>query len=357
VACWTAVTALALGVTPPARGPLVPVPVPQAGSVQSGGLFDSDAPLQLRIAVDLKSLVNDRDSVKAEDHPAVLTYQVGDAPPVSVDVKLKTRGHWRRQKQNCDFPPLRLDFPGSKVDGTIFANQDKLKLATPCRPRRREYEEYILREHLVYKVYNLLTPLSLRTRLVRTTYVDATGRMDSLTTHTFLIEDAEQMAARNGGELLEVRGARFAEMDSLQLGRMGVFLYMIGGTDWSLRGLHNIGMVREPEGSVYPFAYDFDWTGIVSTEYARPDSRLPIRTVRQRLYRGGCLTEEQWKAVLGLFWEQRAAIAALYDAQADLTPRYVRDTHRYLDDFYEVIDDPGKVSKELIRRCWPEEGI
>ena len=357
VACWTAVTALTLAVTSPARGQLVPVPPPPAGSVQRGGLFDSDAPLRLRIAVDLKALVNDRDSVEAEDHPAVLTYWVGDAPPVSLNVKLKTRGHWRRQRQNCDFPPLRLNFPESKVDGTIFANQDKLKLTTPCRPDRRAYEEYVLREYLVYKVYNLLTPLSPRARLARTTYVDTAGRMDSLTTDTFLVEDAEQMAARNGGELLDLRGAQFSDMDSLQLGLMGVFLYMIGGTDWSLSGRHNIDLVRGPQGLTYPVAYDFDWSGIVNTGYARPDSRLPIRSVRQRLYRGGCLSEGHWKAVLTVFREQKAAIYALYEGLADLPPRYVGDTHRYLDDFYQVIDDPGKVSKELIRRCWPREGI
>jgi hypothetical protein len=351
------VIAAALAATPSARRPLVPAQAPRAGVAQAGGLFDSDAPLHLRIAVDLKALVNDRDSVKAVDHPAVLTYRVGDGPPASVDIKLKTRGHWRRQKQNCDFPPLRLDFPGSKVEGTIFTSQDKLKLTTPCSPRERVYEEYVLREYLVYKVYNLLTPFSLRARLARTTYVDTTGRMDSLTLDTFLVEDAEQMAARTGGEPLEVRGARFAEMDALQLGLMGVFLYMIGGTDWSLSGLHNVGMVRKPEGPVYPFTYDFDWTGIVSTEYARSDPRLPIRTVRQRLYRGTCLTAEQWQAVLAIFRQQRAAIYAVYDGFPDLPARYVSDTHRYLDDFYEVIDDPGKVSNELIGRCRRHEGI
>jgi len=322
------------------------------------GLFDSDAPLRLRFAGDLRTLVNDRDSLESTYHPFTLTYQVGDSAPVSVPVELRTRGHWRRQEHHCDFPPLRLNVPRGKVAGTLFAGQDKLKLATPCQPKVRGYEEYILREYLVYRLYNLLTPLSLRVRLATTTYVDTTGRRDSLTTQTFLVEDAEQMAARNDGKLLAVQGAEFAIVDSLQMGLVGVFLYMIGGTDWSLRGLHNIELVQDTvQGVFHPVTYDFDFTGIVNTAYARPDPRLRLRSVRERLYRGSCLTEEQWGAVLTTFRERRPAIYALYENLPGLSSGYIRETQRYLDDFYQVIDDPKKLSSELVRRCREREGV
>jgi hypothetical protein len=326
---------------------------------QSAGssLFDSDAPLRLRFAGDLRTLVNDRDSTESTYHPFTLTYQVSDSAPVAVAVELRTRGHWRRQERHCDFPPLRLNVPKGKVQGTLFAGQDKLKLVTPCQPKVRGYEEYILREYAVYQVYNLLTPLSLRVRLAVTTYVDTTGRSDSLTTHTFLVEESAQMAARNGGVLLEVKGAEFDQMDSLQLGLVGVFLYMIGGTDWSLRGLHNIELVQDQLGVFRPVTYDFDFTGIVNTVYARPDPRLRLRSVRDRLYRGGCLTEEHWNTVFATFRDQKAAIYAVYPALPGLSSGYVKDTHRYFDDFYRVIDDPGKVSSELVRRCREREGI
>jgi len=358
VVAWAMVGVL-LGGTPVrgALGQTRPDSTVRAGGAQ-GGLFDSDAPLRLRIVVELRTLVNDRDSVEAEDHPGTLTYWVGDGAPVTLDVKAKTRGHWRRQARHCDFPPLRLNFPERKVEGTLFAGQDKLKLATPCRPRRKEYVEYILREYLVYRVYNLLTPLSLRARLATTTYVDTTGRMDSLTTSTFLIEDEEQMAARNGAQAMELLGAEFSHVDSLQMGLVGTFLYMIGGTDWSLRGLHNMELVQDQnQGVFYPVTYDFDFTGIVNTEYAGPDPRLRLRSVRERLYRGACLSDDHWTAVLDTFRRQQAAIYALYNSVPGLSERYVKDTRRYLDDFYRVIDDPRKVSSELIRRCREAEGF
>jgi len=330
----------------------------QPASAPASPLFASDAPLQLRLAGDLRALVNDRDSLELTDHPFTLTYTVGDAAPVSLDVEIRTRGHWRRQERHCDFPPLRLDVPRGRARATLFAGQDKLKLVTPCKPRVRDYVEYILREYLVYRAYNLVTPLSFRVRRARTTYVDTTGRSDSITTETFLIESAAELAARNGGTRIEMKGGEFSHVDSLQLGIVGVFLYMIGGTDWSLRGLHNMEVVQDVQrGLFYPVTYDFDFTGIVNTVYARPDSRLRIPSVRTRLYRGGCFSESHWNAVFDRFRERRDAMHALYDSLPGLSAGYVRDTHRYLDEFFRVIDDPARASRELIRRCRVAEGI
>jgi hypothetical protein len=329
-----------------------------AESTRVGILFDSDAPIRLRLAGDLKTLLGDRDSLTAVYHPFALTYQVEDAEPVSLDAELKTRGHWRRQKRNCDFPPLWVNVPRRRVAGTLFAGQDKLKLVTPCRPGRAEFREYVLREYLVYRLHNLLTPLSLRARLATTTYVDTAGRMDSLTVQTFLIEDADQMAARNDGKLLDTPGAAFADMDSVAFGMVGVFMYMIGATDWSLRGLHNMELVLGlGQGQFFAVPYDFDYAGIVNTAYAAPDPRLRIRTVRQRLYRGACLTGDQWEAVLATFRERKAALYAVYDSLPGVSERYLRDTRRYLDEFYRVIEDPGRTSRELVRRCWQQEGV
>jgi hypothetical protein len=331
---------------------------PACAQASGSGLFDSDVPLRLRFSGDLATLLNDRDSLTARYHPFTLTYEIGDSAAVTVPVELKTRGHWRRQERHCDYPPFRLDFPRKRVDGTLFSGENKLKLVTPCRPKLRDYEEYVLREYVVYKVYNLLTPWSLRARLASTTYVDTAGRRDSLTTYTFLIEDPERMATRNRGQLIDLKGAEFSHVDSLQLGLVGTFLYMIGATDWSLRGLHNIELAQEVEQGVFhPVAYDFDFTGIVNTVYARPDPRLRIRTVRDRLYRGACLSPEHWLAVLAPFRERKAAIYALYERQPGLSPGYVRSTHRYLDDFYRVIGDSARLSSELIRRCREQEGL
>ena len=54
---------------------------------------------------------------------------------------------------------------------TLFKGQDKLKLVMPCRD-----DEYVIREWLIYKLYNLVTPKSFRTRLVRVMMEDRVKR-------------------------------------------------------------------------------------------------------------------------------------------------------------------------------------
>ncbi len=331
----------------------------QAQATATGGdeaveapLFASTGLVEFTVETDLKTLLNDRDSVKSKYHPAKFTYSEPDGTPTTINIEVKTRGHWRRQKKNCDFPPLRLDFPRKKLEGTLFEEQNKLKLVTPCKKKNNDYEQYVLREYLAYRAYNLMTPWSLRARLARTTYIDVKGKEDTLTKYTFVIEDEDQMAERNGGTLLDVRGARFDDVEPNQFALVGSFFYMIGATDWSLIGLHNVVLVQDRKtGTVYPVAYDFDWTGIVDARYSFPDHRLPIKSVRDRLYRANCRTAEQWEPILAKFRGHKEAIYALYTDQPGLDERSIKRTHEYLDDFYRTIDNEGRMKGELVGPC------
>jgi hypothetical protein len=318
----------------------------------SAPLFASDDVIQLTLETDLRAVIRDRDSTRAQWHPATLTYVEEGGSTVQLAVEVKTRGHWRLDPDHCDFPQLRLDFPGEQPPGSPFAGQDKLKLTTPCRPKRQEHEQYVLREYLVYRLYRLLTPLSFHTRLALVTYVDAGGRMEPLKRYSFFVEDQDQLVARHGARLLEIEGAGFEHLDFDNAGLVSLFEYMIGGTDWSIWGLHNIRLMQDTlSGTVYAVPYDFDWSGLVDAEYAVPDERLRLSSVRQRLYRGQCRTEEQWVPIVDRFAQVKDAASELYEGLADLHPKYARETRAYLDAFYRVIGDPASVRREIIARC------
>ena len=317
-------------------------------------LFDSKGVLELRIATDLKALMQERDSLKLKPHPGTLTYVANDGQRVSIETELKLRGHWRRQRRNCDFAPIEVDFPKGARAGTIFAGQGALKLVTHCRSKNPEFEQYVLREYLVYQLADLLTPVNLRTRLVRATYVDTVGKQDSLTHNAFLIENEKRAAARYNAQVLDIKGATWDVVDP-QLGALvSAFEYMIGGSDWSLVGLHNIVLFEQKgTGVVWPMAYDFDWSGIVWTRYSFPDSRLPITSVRQRLYRGICRTPEEWAPILAKFEAKKTELYAVYDSVPELDPKYVKQTRQYLDEFFDVISNPRKMKREMIDTCRP----
>jgi len=126
---------------------------------------------------------------------------------------------------------------------------------------------------------------------------------------------------------------------------------MIGNTDWSVAGLHNILLVRDSTRTIYPVPYDFDWSGVISTPYAYPDSRLGIRTVRQRLYRSGCRSAADFAPIFAKFMSNKDTIYALYRAQPGLEEKRVKQTLDYYDDFYKTINDPRATRREMMSLC------
>jgi hypothetical protein len=102
---------------------------------------------------------------------------------------------------------------------------------------------------------------------------------------------------------------------------------------------------------VLPVAYDFDWSGLISAPYARPRSRLPIRHVRDRLFRGVCRPRGELEAVFPLFFEKRDAIYQLARSLPGLDPGRIQDTIAYLDEFYDIISDPERVEREMVSSC------
>lgn len=334
-----------------------PADDPPAIPPESLPLFASHEVLSLTLTGDLTKLRKDRRE-DAEEHPARLSFVAGDSL-VALEVQLRTRGKLRLQPRVCGFPNFRVNFKKKAVRGTIFDGQDKLKVVGHCQDRD-EYAENTVEEYLAYRILNLLTDVSYRVRLARVTYVDThDARPDSLTRFAFFIEDEEHVAARHGLVALKVPGVHPTQADWEYLNLVGVFQYMIGNTDWSAfmpepgnpECCHNTQPIGTNWGAVKPVPYDFDVTGLVNPRYAVPDPRLRIRNVRQRLYRGFCGSPAALQPVLARFNERRDAVYALYRETPGLREKTVEQTLQYFDKFYDVINDPKAVERELHRRC------
>jgi len=97
--------------------------------------------------------------------------------------------------------------------------------------------------------------------------------------------------------------------------------------------------------------YDFDQSGLVDAPYAVPNENLRIRHVRQRLYRGRCVNNQYIADSIGKFRDNRDAIYALIGAQEGLDSKVRKNVVRYVDDFYEIIDEPRDVERQIIDRC------
>jgi len=315
-----------------------------------GRLFREDAPLVLTLSADFRAVMSNRDTLKPRRDPARLTFS-SDSGPVSVPVELSTRGHFRLRSSICGFAPLRVRFPKNQVKGTVFGGQGSLKLITHCEKGAR-YEQNLLVEYGTYRAYNQVTDLSHRARLARITYADTRDSTKTLTRYGFFLEPDKDMAERNGGRVLEHAGGSYSEMDPAQMDLVAVFEWLIGNTDWSVIMEHNIRLLQfEGKPSLYPVAYDFDFSGLVSAPYAMPDARLPIKNVRQRLYRGMCRPLEVMAPTLERFMASREAIYNAFRTVPDLEPKRLKDVLDYLKDGFDIMAKPKDFMPEQDYSC------
>ncbi len=318
---------------------------------RASALFENNDILEVVLRADLRTLFRDRDSTRRVEHPATIVIADGNGGTMSVPLTLRTRGHFRRQSSNCTTPPLRLRFRGSGARGSPFEGQRDLKLVVQCRDRG-EYEQYVLKEYMTYRTYNLLTDKSYRARLLRVTWEDTTGRSSLPTQYAFLVESDRDLSARLGGEILEQKGAVDADLDQEQTALTDLFQYFIGNTDYSINGLHNIRLFwYRDDRRPFPIAFDFDWTGLVEARYAFPDHRLPIKHVRTRLYRGKCQSPDGLAQAVALFREQRPAIEALWKEAPALDNRSRQRTLEYFNEFYKTVENTSAMTREMRGAC------
>ena len=319
-------------------------------------LFRTAEPLAFTLAADFKVVNKDRQVDSPKRFPGVLTVNGERGQPVAIPVQVSTRGNLRLNPKACSFVPLRVEFSKEEAKGTAFQRQGSLKLVTHCQ-NSGEYEQYVLGESLAYKIANVLTPASFRIRVARATYLDSTTGKTLTTRWAIFIEDQDDVARRMQGRIAALEKLLFRNLDQPSLLRVTVFQALIGNTDYSIHALHNVRLIQDPEGVLRPVAYDFDSSGLVNPPYAAPDPRLQLSSVRDRRYRGPCLSVEGLEPTLAEFRAKKAEILALYDAEAGLTERHRDAAKHYLKDFFDIIADKRRTKFLFVDRCRPSVGM
>ena len=84
---------------------------------------------------------------------------------------------------------------------------------------------------------------------------------------------------------------------------------------------------------------------------SRLETVVRIRSVRDRVYRGRCSNNEQLPATFARFQEKKSEIYGVIDELTGLDRRNRLQVTAYLDEFYELIEDPKEVDKEIVRNC------
>ncbi|MEM6316381.1 MAG: hypothetical protein AAF960_01855 [Bacteroidota bacterium] len=264
--------------------------------------------------------------------------------------KVRARGNIR--KQVCYYPPLKLKFKKKWLlkNGMDSAYND-LKLVVGCK-KGDAYGDLVLKEYLVYKMYEALTGISFRTQLVEAEFIDTEDRWKPFTTYAFLIENEDEMAKRLNAKCAKPRRLRSKYIYADQLDKMALFEYMIGNTDWSAQTSHNVRIIKCKDYKLpLPIAYDFDYSGFVNAPYAVHGEDIDLDNVMQRLYLGMCREEGVLERQIPVFQEKKAVFYQIIDDFHYLDEKKKKQIMSYLDDFYKTLDNPKIFKRNILAAC------
>jgi hypothetical protein len=312
-------------------------------------LFDSNDPLEISLRFDITTYKRERSDTNYLE--AILTYHTTKTDSINKNIKLKARGEILRTAI-CDLPPMSLNFKLKDTIGGEFTGIDELKLMTYCNPG---YEDYILREYLIYKLYNLLTDNSLKVRLLRINFINTAKKSKPIRQYGFAIEPVKLLANRT--HTLERKPVNLSQKNIKpeMMDRLAIFNLMIGNTDWAVSNQHNTLILSQP-GSAQPELYaivplEFDYSGLVNADYAVPYENLPINTVRERLYMGMCRSEEVYKNEVREFAEKKDEFYKLINDFQYLNPKSKEDMIDYLNGFFDMFDKHNSIIHEMLNQC------
>lgn len=323
---------------------------PITETLEDNGIFDNDEPLQLTLKYDITSFI--RHKAKGEYLDAELCIHLSRTDSIVKNIRLKARGKSRRQQ--CFFPPIYLNFKTDPIERSEFSGVKKIKLVTHCSIAK-SYQNYVLKEYLIYKLYNIITENSLRVKMLDITYIDTGKKGRNYRQRGFLIEPIEVLCRRLNAieiqsNIVQGKDVREAEMDVAAL-----FNYMIGNCDWRVVSGHNIKFIKSLTAvsqKVIPISYDFDFSGLVGASYAVPQEWTSVRTVRDREYLGYCRKkEENYFDAIKVFTDKKVEILKTIDNFEFLDDKNRKSTYKYIDGFYDLTQKPKTLVGIMKREC------
>jgi hypothetical protein len=320
-------------------------------SVKSFRLFEEEKPVEITLRFDLSTYFRTRPK---EDYlKANITFNLSKTDSISKNIRLRTRGYFRNHY--CIFPPIELNFKKADFGYKDLNKISKLKLVVQCGSGK-DKEEYVLREYLTYKLFNVLTDTSFRVRLLTVNYIDTEKKRKPFKQNGFFIEPVDMITSRTKSFQVKSKTLTQKSIVPFIMDRVAIFNYMIGNYDWSVPGQHNILILNfpgiDPYGRAIAIPHDFDWTGVVNATYAVPAEEVGTENVRERIFTGVCRRKEVFQQDLELFLRKKQEFYKVINDFPYLSQRSKKDITRYLDEFFDQLEGKGDlILNNLLNSC------
>lgn len=325
---------------------LISLPVFAQKVIGRKKFFTSDSLIEATLKTDFYKLSTNKKDTSFQ--PATITWHNADSiGNVSEEIELRLRGYFRRTQ--CSFASILFRFADSSKTPAPkkFKN---LKITVPCE-WGTEDEQYLLREYLVYKIYQLFTDLSFRTRLIRFRFEDVSGKIKPYKQYGFALEPVSDMAKRNGFKEQDTRKVLSEQTNRLHTTFVSIFEYMIGNTDWAIPPHHNVKIIAPKDSAqVPPFIvpHDFDFSGAVNALYAEPLPEMGIKKVTDRKYRGFKRTMDEIRPIVSRFMQKEQDVYKLISEFPYLNAASKKEMTVFFEGFFNEMRDEQKIQKIFI---------
>jgi hypothetical protein len=302
-------------------------------------LFEHDDILEVFLYLDLSGFLKKTDRNQSFD--GNMTIPLSETDSLNKKVTVKYRGESRYER--CNFPPMQIIFKKPLYESSDSGRIKKMKLVNQCQ-QGSLYEDYIIRECLVYKLYNVLTDTCFQVRLLKVSFIDTEKKKKPMIQYGIFVEPEELLANRTN--ILEAKATNLSQkhMYPAMIDRIAIFNYMVSNWDWSVPGQHNISVFISPtydaEELGIPVPFDFDLTGVVNAEYAIPPPGMGIETNRERKFTGICRSREIYMRELMLFKNKKEEFYSVVNDYPFLSKAAKRDIVIFLDQFFDQLEKP-----------------
>jgi len=312
--------------------------------------FENQDPLMIQLKYSIKEVkrqTNDSTYLASR-----LWYKDRTATWDSVGIKLRARGHFRREK--CYYAPLKLKIKKAEARGTLFEETTKFKLVLPCLLEKYS-DDYVLKEYIAYKLYEIIAPYHFKTRLTRIELLEERGKRTS--THQligFVIEDIDAVAKRYDAREIE-RLIHPLQQDAEASIQNAFFQYLIANTDFSTKLQHNQKIIFSNK-KIIPIPYDFDMSGLVNANYAAVTNVQnlsgSITEVTQRIYKGYERDMELLQQVRAQYLEKKIEMLAtleLFKDEFEDRSQY-SEAEKFIASYFEILENDKKFKKNIVDR-------
>ena len=312
-------------------------------------LFQSEDPLPIRMRYSNKNIKKETNDSTYIDQ--TISYQNADGQWDSLNLQMRARGNWRRE--NCFLTPVKFKIKKAQRENTLFEGNKELKMVLPCR-NSDQGQDYVLKEYMAYKLYELISPYHFKTRRLAIEFTDAKGKKEKqYQLEGFLIEDISNVAERNNARRLK-RFVHPQQQDDISCLQNDFFQFLIGNTDYSVAYQHNEKLLFVEGMSAIPVPYDFDMCGLVDASYAVVSQvqgeTLPNTDVTQRVYRGFKRDPGLYEQVRQEYISKKGEFLAEVDGMKGSfrSEKQFETARNYVMDFFEVLEDPSRFNREIV---------